>query len=98
MSKLSKGKSLLAQNSKTIATEPTQTNQTENQQAEPIRCTVTLGKDLDITSRITNHITQIHDMLPKGAIAPTPATVLREFMERKDQEITELFDIYLTET
>lgn len=98
MSKLTKGKSLLAQSPKTIAAEPAQNAPVGQQPTETIRCTVTLGSDLEITTRIANHISNIQEMLPKGAIAPTPATVLRAFIESKDSEITELFDIYLAET
>jgi hypothetical protein len=98
MSKLTKGKSLLAQNPKIIAAEPAHDTSAEQQKNETIRCTVTLGSMLDLTTKIANHIKNIQEMLPRGAIAPTPATVLREFIESKDQEISELFDQYLVDS
>lgn len=98
MSKLTKGKSLLSQNPKVIAAEPTQTKLPEPQKTQTIRCTVTLVPKLALTAKVADHISHIEDMLPKGAIAPTPATVLREFIESKDAEIAALFEDHLAET
>lgn len=98
MSKLSKGKNLLAQRPTDIAAEPGQTSQREQQTTKTIRCTVTLVSSLALTAKVASHIEHIEDMLPRGAIAPTPATVLREFLESKDGEIAELFEAYLIDS
>ena len=104
MSRISKGNDLIGGGKKVAASEPLdpvkpvlkRNNAHDGNTVKSIRANLTLPSTLDSTFEIQNYIAQITANLPKGAMAPQPATLLRDFFTEHDAELAAILRKYLS--